>query len=161
MYLLFQLNKYQDKTNCIYGWTSINWSWTTLANMHSCKLISFPNQNTFALQITSIIFKATVRDLLFLHLSTRMIIKLCISKLWDYTQYIDGLAQDCNNSFANALELLQSCTKPSILWSEILGALPMTKICKCLEFLFKQSKHKNKGYSTKLSTEMYQTQIPP
>ena len=28
--------------------------------------------------------------------------------------YIDGLAQDCSNSFANALELLQSYAKPSI-----------------------------------------------
>ena len=26
---------------------------------------------------------------------------------------IDGLVQDCSNSIANALELLQSCTKPS------------------------------------------------
>ena len=25
---------------------------------------------------------------------------------------IDGLMQDCSNSIANALELLQSCTKP-------------------------------------------------
>ena len=25
---------------------------------------------------------------------------------------IDGLVQDCSNSIANALELLQSCTKP-------------------------------------------------
>ena len=25
----------------------------------------------------------------------------------------DGLVQDCSNSIANALELLQSCTKPS------------------------------------------------
>ena len=29
--------------------------------------------------------------------------------------YIDGLVQDCNNSIVNALELLQSCTKPSML----------------------------------------------
>ena len=29
-------------------------------------------------------------------------------------QYIDGLVQDCSNPIANALELLQSCTKPSI-----------------------------------------------
>ena len=29
-------------------------------------------------------------------------------------EYIDGLAQDCSNSIANALELLQSCVKPSI-----------------------------------------------
>ena len=27
---------------------------------------------------------------------------------------MDGLVQDCSNSSANALELLQSCTKPSI-----------------------------------------------
>ena len=27
---------------------------------------------------------------------------------------IDGLVQDCSNSIANALELLQSCTKPLI-----------------------------------------------
>ena len=26
---------------------------------------------------------------------------------------IDGLVQDCRNSIANALELLQSCTQPS------------------------------------------------
>ena len=28
--------------------------------------------------------------------------------------HIDGLVQDCSNSIANALELLQSYTKPSI-----------------------------------------------
>ena len=28
--------------------------------------------------------------------------------------YFEGLEQDCSNSIANALELLQSCTKPSI-----------------------------------------------
>ena len=27
---------------------------------------------------------------------------------------IDGLVQDCSISIANALEILQSCTKPSI-----------------------------------------------
>ena len=27
---------------------------------------------------------------------------------------IDGLVQDCSNSIANAMELLQPCTKPSI-----------------------------------------------
>ena len=30
--------------------------------------------------------------------------------------YIDGLVQHCSNSIANALELLQFCTKPS-MWS--------------------------------------------
>ena len=27
--------------------------------------------------------------------------------------HVDGLVQDCSNSIANALELLQSCTKSS------------------------------------------------
>ena len=35
--------------------------------------------------------------------------------------HIDALVQDCSNSIANALELLQSCTKPStrctLFWS--------------------------------------------
>ena len=30
-------------------------------------------------------------------------------------EYVDGLVQDCSNSIANALELLQSCAKPSML----------------------------------------------
>ena len=35
--------------------------------------------------------------------------------------YIDGLVQDCCISIANALEILQSCTKPSIfLWGQFL-----------------------------------------
>ena len=34
--------------------------------------------------------------------------------------YTDGLAQDCSNSSALALELLQPCTKP---WMYILGLL--------------------------------------
>ena len=28
--------------------------------------------------------------------------------------YLNGLVQDCSNSIANALELLQSCIKPSV-----------------------------------------------
>ena len=30
--------------------------------------------------------------------------------------HIDGFVHDCSNSIANALEILQSCTKPSIWW---------------------------------------------
>ena len=32
--------------------------------------------------------------------------------------YIDGLVQDCSISIANALEILQSCTKPSICYKK-------------------------------------------
>ena len=35
-------------------------------------------------------------------------------QIW-ITWYIGGLVQDCSTSFANALEILQSCTNPSIL----------------------------------------------
>ena len=34
---------------------------------------------------------------------------------WKEDFYIEGLVQDCSDSIANALELLQSCIKPSIL----------------------------------------------
>ena len=40
-----------------------------------------------------------------------MLITIC-----DYHEaQIDGLVQDCSNSIANELELIQSCTKPSNL----------------------------------------------
>ena len=32
-------------------------------------------------------------------------------------RYIDGFVHDCSNSIANALELLQSYTKPSVYQS--------------------------------------------
>ena len=36
-----------------------------------------------------------------------------VEYFWENT-HIDGLVQDCSNSIANALKLLQSCTKPLI-----------------------------------------------
>ena len=36
------------------------------------------------------------------------------SAAWLAQDYLEGWVQDCSNSIANALELLQSCTKPSI-----------------------------------------------
>ena len=36
-------------------------------------------------------------------------------------EYIDGLVPDCSNSSALAMELLQSCTKPSI-YDPIIGS---------------------------------------
>ena len=45
--------------------------------------------------------------------------------------YIDGLVQDCGNSIANALELLQSCTKPSIcLLAKHCFHIPLTETSK-------------------------------
>ena len=37
-----------------------------------------------------------------------------IVQAWNNIFYLDGLVQDCSNTVDNALELLQSCTKPSI-----------------------------------------------
>ena len=34
---------------------------------------------------------------------------------WKHKDHVDGLVQDCSNSIANALELLQFCTEPSML----------------------------------------------
>ena len=45
----------------------------------------------------------------------------CFDYLYIETNQIDGSAQYCSNSSANALELLQSCANPSmislLLWS--------------------------------------------
>ena len=38
----------------------------------------------------------------------------CAWASFEYRTYINGFMQDCSNSIANALELLQSCTKPWI-----------------------------------------------
>ena len=40
--------------------------------------------------------------------------KLNLLFLTEFKAHIDGLVQDCSNSIANALELLQSCAKPLI-----------------------------------------------
>ena len=37
--------------------------------------------------------------------------------------HIDGLAQDCCNSIANALELLHACIKPLICSSHVIYAI--------------------------------------
>ena len=44
-------------------------------------------------------------------------------------QYGDGLVQDCSNSIANALELLQSCTEPSMdfVWNQLSRQYASTK----------------------------------
>ena len=39
----------------------------------------------------------------------------CQEMMWNTIyEYIDGLVQDCSNSSVLAMELLQSCTKPSM-----------------------------------------------
>ena len=46
-----------------------------------------------------------------------------LDKITFASDYIDGLVQDCNNSSALALELLQSCTKPLIFLYQIDGLM--------------------------------------
>ena len=50
-----------------------------------------------------------------------------------YTQYISGLVQDCSNSIADALGLLQSCTKPWWLADSTHKGLIMGKALPCQE----------------------------
>ena len=45
---------------------------------------------------------------------------VCDVSLNSASAYIDNLVQGCINSITNALELLQSCTKPSI-WSNYMA----------------------------------------
>ena len=40
-----------------------------------------------------------------------------------YDQHFDGLVQDYNICIANALQILQSCTKPSVWRTDIWGSL--------------------------------------
>ena len=44
----------------------------------------------------------------------KLLNKLLLGVLKCDDGYFEGLVQDCNNSIANAMELLQSCTKPSM-----------------------------------------------
>ena len=41
------------------------------------------------------------------------IVETTYKTVYDTILHTDGLVQDCSNSIANAMELLQSCTKPS------------------------------------------------
>ena len=47
--------------------------------------------------------------------------------MW-YRDYIDGLVQDCSNSSALAVELLQSCTEPLICSSYKIWQSPDSKV---------------------------------
>ena len=51
------------------------------------------------------------------------------------SEYIDGLVQDCGNSSALALELLQSCTKPSIYINVFESNGCVVRIDRCHVFL--------------------------
>ena len=50
-----------------------------------------------------------------------------------YLKYIDGLVQDCSNSIANAMELLQSCTKLSMCMAREIGLVESEL---CGDFIF-------------------------
>ena len=61
--------------------------------------------------------------------------------MWRYdtpvtSLHIDGLVQDCSNSVALAMELLQSYTEPSI-WSVVLRILPILTMSLALSYLTK------------------------
>ena len=50
------------------------------------------------------------------HLENILCLYPIVRILYISPSYMDGLVQGCSNSIVNALELLQSCTKPSISW---------------------------------------------
>ena len=67
-----------------------------------------------AVDLTSIGTTATTIDLVLPKFSGFSTKKLMKYGTFFNPVHINGLVQDCSNSIANALELLQSCTKPSI-----------------------------------------------
>ena len=56
----------------------------------------------------------------------------CVASI--FPLHIDGLAQDCSNSSALAMELLQSCPKPSICFPHPVRPLPTC--CNYLTYCF-------------------------
>ena len=53
---------------------------------------------------------------------------------------LDGLVQDCSNSIANALELLQCCTKPSVtddlgFWTTEYMPLLVSNVTTCFHYI--------------------------
>ena len=53
------------------------------------------------------------------HFQWRVLVRTSVTKSFIPNEsmaetYIDDLVQDCSNSISNALEWMQSCTKPSI-----------------------------------------------
>ena len=55
-----------------------------------------------------------------------------------YTEYFDGLVQDCSNSSALAMELLQSCTKPSICSFRLTGMVDQAAIIGTVKLVSRQ-----------------------
>ena len=52
--------------------------------------------------------------------------QMAIQCMYFHHLYMDGLVQDCSNSSASAMELLHSCTNPSILESNPQLSYPQT-----------------------------------
>ena len=49
---------------------------------------------------------------------------------WSWDAHIDGLVQNCGISIANALEILQPCTKPSIWYFLYFGLIVVLNFCR-------------------------------
>ena len=60
--------------------------------------------------VTELLFSCWI----FIYLSLSIFTRSSMNTLGPGEAYIDGLVEDCSNSSALAMELLQSCTKPSI-----------------------------------------------
>ena len=85
---------------CVLWMTRVNSNWLN----GQCKW----NESTFwALLDYELLNQVNIRSLL----TDRLQMSVHVNKS---ILHIDGFAQDCSNSIANALELLQSCTKPTI-----------------------------------------------
>ena len=78
------------------------WGWQPQA-------ITWTNIDLSSEMFTGIHLRTISQEML-MNLTRNMCSEITLSNYY----HIDGFVQDCSNSIANALELLQSCTKPSI-----------------------------------------------
>ena len=86
----------------VYTMSTLSW-WSHLLSLHYTIITSFRRPSTIISSNAS-------------HGSCpAYLLRWCVRAAIDRT-YITGLVQDCSNSSVLAMELLQSCTKPSI-WS--------------------------------------------
>ena len=92
------------KTEMVVNWNAMALTWCQCGNYKYCS-ICVTSTNIWTMIYTDMGFG-----------------KLCPLTSYSIGFLIDGLVHDCSDSNANALELLQSCTEPSI-W--VIASIPV------------------------------------
>ena len=96
------------------GWVGLHWGEPVALTAVLRKLVfSCLDANTLTLSKTCQAVRNVLHTPWLSHHSRLILMTILVGCVFTCV-HIDGLVQDCSNSIANALELLQSCTKPPI-----------------------------------------------